>query len=275
MSKRKQQKKESWRTGDQLVSYLNNIDPVVKKVILKKICKEYKLANVSVPYDNKPLSPPTKLLKPVSNINIVPPNLEKPYPHNPFSQGMKRDGLTFRSNREEQFYRKFLKDSGLELEQEKLYPIEGKKWKSDFYIPALDLYIEVCIVPPKVEIVRKYSKMPPQRIWLHVSYDQKDRVKAKGGRWSPSQKKWYFDFPTAGGNERFKPWILPQDYNSFMEEIPDLDNQQSANYDRLKRLGEKLKICKNQKIQMILAEEKHIDSCKTLLEIISWSKKSY
>ena len=31
----------------------------------------------------------------------------------------------------------------------------------------------------------------PEKIYLNVSYHEKDKVKALGGRWDPKKKKWY------------------------------------------------------------------------------------
>jgi hypothetical protein len=47
-----------------------------------------------------------------------------------------------------------------------------------------------CIEGPK-ETKMKKDKETENKIYLNVSYAQKDDAKSKGARWDPSKKKWY------------------------------------------------------------------------------------
>lgn len=203
-----------------------------------------------------------------------------PYGKNCFSSGVFEDNLKFRSDREAYFYRKFLKESKLTFQQEKDYPFRHHSWRSDFYINELDLYIEVCMVSPVADYRYRYETIDGHRIFLDADYKERHLVKAGQGKWSPSRGKWYFDFRGDSdlrkrNLEFFKRWIPQQLYSELMKKQKLLTSEQKKNKKSFDRLQDKLRLCRENNLKMILVEEKNIDKCDTLLDIISWSEKSY
>ena len=142
--------------------------------------------------------------------------IHQPYSKkNVYSKGVVVDGYKFRSDSEYQFYRKFLKEENVAFEYEKPYPFEGKR-KCDFYIEALDLWVELCMYDPySFPLTKVYAlDSKPKQIILNVPYRQRRVAKLAGAKWDPKLKKWCILKSTLryadrdlGGKFDINPWI--------------------------------------------------------------------
>ena len=138
------------------------------------------------------------------------------------TQGL--DGLTYRSMFEADFANKFLFET-IDYEYEKPYN-DGTKRKCDFYIKSLDLWIECAYH----DIVDNFAYQKNKGdIPLKVPYQDKDIVKKRGAKWSPTNKIWYIPEELNTGNrlEKFENWMSRKQL-----ELTQLNNSQiTENYE--------------------------------------------
>ncbi len=65
------------------------------------------------------------------------------------------------------------------------------------------------------------------RVYLSVGYDEKDRVKTMGARWSPFHKSWYVE--NVDNLEDFSPWIAKNSRRIAMDNFNSVSKVAESN----------------------------------------------
>lgn len=144
---------------------------------------------------------------------------------------------------------------------------DGTKRKCDFYVEALDLWIECAYneLIDKFEYQTKKSHIP-----LHnASYNNKESVKCMGAKWNPTEKYWYIPMELNTGQrlKKFEPYMSEQNLTIVQSDNKQITESYSEDI--------RQKLYDNTDKRIIIVSKKDLETCNSFNDVLRVCDNKY